>query len=116
VPVTKYGRLWRSHDRAAGLQSDADDATTQFLDLSEPPSAIVCAKDLRVISAMSEAIGRGVGDTALAADLQPALNTVCTAPVSVIPASTAPPRRPGARVPSKDRRRSAPIRDRTESR
>lgn len=100
----------------AGLQSDADDATTQFLDLSEPPSAIVCAKDLRVISAMSEAIGRGVGDTALAADLQPALNTVRTAPVSSF---QRPPRLhvvPARAYPARTVADPRPIRDRTESR
>jgi len=86
----------------------------------------------------------GFGDTPLAAYLHPALTTVRTdivgwgraaairllalvdgeagcivdlpPPELVVRASTAWPRRPGARTPSKDRRRSAPIRDLEESR
>jgi LacI family repressor for deo operon, udp, cdd, tsx, nupC, and nupG len=86
----------------------------------------------------------GYDDTPLAAYLQPALTTVRTdvvgwgrvaairllalidreagpeidlpPPELVIRSSTAPPRPPGANAPSKDRRRSAPIRHRTESR
>jgi LacI family transcriptional regulator, repressor for deo operon, udp, cdd, tsx, nupC, and nupG len=86
----------------------------------------------------------GFDDTPLAAYLQPALTTVRTdvvgwgraaahrllaliyqeagseialpAPEFVIRSSTAPPRRPGAGAPSKDRRGSAPIRHRTEPR
>ena len=68
-------------------------------------------QDLRVISAMSEAIGRGVGDTALAAYLQPALTTVRTAPVR---SSQGPPASPLSRARANQRRPSPTRRSATE--
>jgi LacI family repressor for deo operon, udp, cdd, tsx, nupC, and nupG len=64
-------------------------ATTQLLDLDQPPTAIVYANDLMAIAGMSTAISRGVDvpgqlsvtgfdDAPLSAYIQPALTTVRT--------------------------------------
>jgi hypothetical protein len=49
-------------------------------------------------------------------DREPGTEIALPPPELVIRSSTAPPRRPGAEAPRKDRRRPAPIRHRTESR
>jgi LacI family transcriptional regulator, repressor for deo operon, udp, cdd, tsx, nupC, and nupG len=93
-------RAWRGAMTEADLRPDlcveADfsaeagaRATTELLDLADPPTAIVYANDLMAMAGMSSALARGVSipgdlsvtgydDTEIAAHLQPSLTTVST--------------------------------------